>query len=285
MLTRTLKHPLAYRFVVCRGFSQKDPVEYDVNEKEVFSEEQMQKAKLSISEKLKAIKAQQELDSADGHVHNPTDFSFVKNAKLTGINSGTYVYNGRLDFSKSEAVPIYQTNRAIYQSAEYVDSIVTFTAAYSGFKLTKYYYILGVFGWSDPSFSIWWTVFWQLAFFQQVRYLMTAYLTQVFMIDEIQLLRDMEHIRISTVLANTRYNLFSHARMAIDKRRSDLQKVYVFPIRDCEVSQDDRPDSPLMRISIGNKKFFLHRTRVNMINNDLIRAVFTKEVERIENMR
>lgn len=40
-----------------------------------------------------------------------------------------------------------------------------------------------------------------------------------------------------------------------------------------------------MRITIGNKKFFLHRTRVNVMNNDLVRAVFTKEVERIENMR
>lgn len=66
-----------------------------------------------------------------------------------------------------------------------------------------------MFGWADPSFSIWYAAFWQIAFFQQVRYLMTAYLTQVFMIDEVQLMKDMQHIRISTVIANTRMNLFS----------------------------------------------------------------------------
>lgn len=71
----------------------------------------------------------------------------------------------------------------------------------------------------------------------------------------------------------------------IDSKRSDVQKVYVFPIKDCEMSPDDRPESPLMRLNIHGKKFFLHRTRTTVMNHDLVRAVFTKEVERIENMQ
>jgi len=43
-----------------RAFSDKQPEEFKIDEKEMFSKENMEKAKQAISEKMKAIKEQEE---------------------------------------------------------------------------------------------------------------------------------------------------------------------------------------------------------------------------------
>ena len=89
-----------------RHFSQKnnqEPVEYNVNEEEIFSEKKMQEAQKSIGDKLKAIKQQKANEKASGEdfVHDPSQFSFIKTTKLQNVHSGAYCYNGnRLQFTK-----------------------------------------------------------------------------------------------------------------------------------------------------------------------------------------
>ena len=95
----------------------------------------------------------------------------------------------------------------------------------------------------------------------------------------------MKHVRVSTVLNNTSLNVFAQIKLMKDSKQGDLAKVYVFPIEECELAADDRPESPWMRLEIVGRKFFLHRTKVTLMNKDLVRAVFTKEVTRIENLR
>lgn len=62
-------------------------------------------------------------------------------------------------------------------------------------------------------------------------------------------------------------------------------KEYIFEIKDCQLDELDKSDSPLMRININGQKFFAHRTRVAYVHQDLLKAVFTKEVDRIESIR
>lgn len=224
------------------------------------------------------------MEEKDAHVHNPDDFSFIKTSKLKGISNGAYAYPGRLDFSQG-AVKIYKTNREVYKGGEYVDAIVSCTLGYSGYKVAHYVYLLGRHGLQASMMTPVWAGMWSFALFYQFKYLMATYLTTVFMIDEIELLDDMKHIRVSTVLNNTTMNVFAQAKLKLDSNHSDLAKVYVFPIEECEIASDDRPDSPWMRLSIVGRKFFLHRNRTELLNTDLVKAVFTKEVTRIENLR
>lgn len=59
------------------GKKDEEPVEYTVNEDELFGEKKMKEAQMSISEKLKAIKAKQMADKASedpDHVHDPSKF-------------------------------------------------------------------------------------------------------------------------------------------------------------------------------------------------------------------
>lgn len=57
------------------------------------------------------------------------------------------------------------------------------------------------------------TVFWALAGFVQYHYLAGAYLQQVYLVDEIELLDNMTQIRIRTVFFNMKKNLFAQARL------------------------------------------------------------------------
>ena len=56
-------------------------------------------------------------------------------------------------------------------------------------------------------------------------------------------------------------------------------------IADCKFSDKDKPDSTILRIEIGDLKLFAHRNRTISVNQDLVRAVFTPEVRRIETLR
>ena len=61
--------------------------------------------------------------------------------------------------------------------AEYVDTFFSTIAIYSGYKVAKYAYVLGAYGFSSPLFNPWLAGMWWVAFFVQSRYLMTTYLT------------------------------------------------------------------------------------------------------------
>lgn len=67
--------------------------------------------------------------------------------------------------------------------------------------------------------------------------------------------------------------------------QESVKKEYIVDIKDCKFSEKDKPDSAIMRIEIGDVKLFAHRNRTITVNHDLVRAVFTPEVRRIETMR
>jgi hypothetical protein len=251
---RQVRHPVL-RLISSkplRCFSDKIPDEkksedFKFDEKEMFSEANMERVKQTISEKMKAIKAQEELEE-EQHVHNPENFEFIKSTRLRNISSGVFAYPGRLDFGPEGTTCIYKTNREIYRHAEYVDTILSGITVYSAYKIAKYAYVLGAFGYGSAAFSLWGFGFWWVALFVQTRYLMATFLTQVFMIDEIQLTKDLQHVRVSTVLARQKVNIFAH--LMLRSGRSDIQTVYLFPIKDCSLSPEDKSSSPIMRILI-----------------------------------
>ena len=224
----------------------KQPEDFKIDEKAMFSEANMEKANQAIREKMKAIKAQEAQE--EEHVHNPDDFEFIKSSKLKGVSGGVFAYTGRLDFGTQAAVSIYKTNREIYRHAEYVDTLLSGIALYSSYKVAKYAYILGAYGYASAEFSLWGCGFWWVALFVQTRYLMATFLTQVFMIDEIELTKDLQHIRVSTVLARQKWNIF--ASLMMRSGRADVKTTYLFPIKDCALSPDDRGSSPIMRVLI-----------------------------------
>jgi hypothetical protein len=239
---RQVRHPVL-RLISSkplRCFSDKIPDEkksedYKIDEKEMFSEANMERVKQTTSEKMKAIKAQEELEEESTCT------------RLRNISSGVFAYPGRLDFGPEGTMCIYKTNWEIYRYAEYLDTILSGITVYSAYKIAKYAYVLGAFGYGSAAFSLWGFGFWWVALFVQTRYLMYTYLMRVLMIDEIQLTKDLQHVRVSTVLARQRVNIFPHL-MLLRSGRSNIQTVYLFPIKDCYLSPEDKSSNPMMRI-------------------------------------
>ena len=165
--------------------------------------------------------------------------------------------------------------------ADTVDTMVSGFTVISFFKASQNAYFLAMGTAVSPLWTGMWATSWSIIGFIQLKYLMAAYLSQVFLIDEIELLKNLKQIRIRTMVYNS-INIFTLARFnLVDK--NTVQKEYVFDIKDCDVSEkhsDD--DNYMMRLQIGEKKFFLHRARTVLHNQDLVRAIFTKKVHKIE---
>ena len=106
----------------------------------------------------------------------------------------------------------------------------------------------------------------------------------MYLVDEIELLDNMNQLRIRTVFFNMKANLFAQARLQLSDQES-VKKEYIVDIKDCKFSDKDKPDSAILRIEIGDLKLFAHRSRTILNNQDLVRAVFTPEVQRIETLR
>ena len=80
-------------------------------------------------------------------------------------------------------------------------------------------------------------------------------------------------------------NLFAQLRLRMIDRET-VKREYIVDIKDCKFSDKDKPDDQIMRLQIGNDlKLFAHRNRSIYVNQDLLRAVFTPEVERIDTLR
>ena len=79
-------------------------------------------------------------------------------------------------------------------------------------------------------------------------------------------------------------NLFAQARFAMADRET-VRKEYIVAIKDCQFSEKDKADSSILRIEVGSLKLFAHKQRTIMQNTDLVKAVFTPEVERIETLK
>ena len=113
---------------------------------------------------------------------------------------------------------------------------------------------------------------------------MAAYLNNVYLIDEMHICGpQLDQLRVKTVLSSTRTNLFATIRLLLVDR--SIKKEYVFPISECGLCEKDNQESMLMRLQLGDRKFFAHRSRAIMINEELVSAVLNPRVIRIETMK
>ena len=96
---------------------------------------------------------------------------------------------------------------------------------------------------------------------------------------EIELLRNCEEIRIRTVL-NQRvpsiFNVFGK------KKSEDTTGDIVVKISDVKFSEKDKPNSPIMRIIAGDKRYYLHKNMSKVQDFELLKAVMSDNIKKIE---
>ena len=136
------------------------------------------------------------------------------------MHSNAYHYGKKLEFDpKHKGALVYKTNRAVYQTADYVDTIVSTFSMTCLFKASQNIYWVAAGTAASPVWSSLWIVGWSTFGFLQIKYLMAAYLSQVFLIDEIEILEDLKQVRIRTMVHNS-INLFTLARFnLVDKKK------------------------------------------------------------------
>ena len=93
------------------------------------------------------------------------------------------------------------------------------------------------------------------------------------MIEEIHLMRNLEEIKIVTLM-NPKTNIFSFIR------RKTFPKEVIVKIKDMRFSEKDRAASPIMRIVGNETKYYLHKNS-KVQDFELLRAVFTPGVNKI----
>lgn len=109
------------------------------------------------------------------------------------MHSNAYHYGKTLEFNpKHKGALVYKTNRAIYQNADYIDTIVSTFSMACLFKASQNIYWLAMGTAANPITSCLWIGGWSVIGVLQVKYLMAAYLSQVFLIDEIEILSDLK---------------------------------------------------------------------------------------------
>jgi len=123
-------------------------------------------------------------------------------------------------------------------------------------------------------FSLPASAFWALMIFTQVGYLNSTYLRQVYLVKQMELMSSMEEVRITTVLHER--NSFSF----LGKSSADTQ--VVAPISDLSFSEKDNPNSAIMRIIVGSKRYYMHKNMSKVQDFELLKAVLSPQVERIE---
>ena len=104
----------------------------------------MAKAGDSIKEKMKAIKDQQEKEAEAGETftHNPNEFKFVNKKILKGeVHNHEYFFNQR---SIENHGLIYKTNRAVYATADKMDTVVSGFSVFAGYKAFAGVYALAM---------------------------------------------------------------------------------------------------------------------------------------------
>ena len=160
------------------------------------------------------IKKAQEAKGDDDHVHDASKFSFIKTSKLENVHSGAYFYGQKLNFLRRSAKDneltacIYKTNSSVYQTAEYVDMMCSGLIIYSGYKVVRNSYIMAMTAGIMSSYAPF-TLLWGALGFIQYQYLAGAYIQQVYLVDEIELMENMSQIRIRTIFFNMKANLFA----------------------------------------------------------------------------
>jgi hypothetical protein len=76
----------------------------------------------------------------------------------------------------------------------------------------------------------------------------------VFLISDIELLNNCEEIRIRTIL-NNRKSIFSFNQSQGGDNIGDV----IVKIAEVRFSEKDKPNSPIMRIIAGDKRYYIHK--------------------------
>ena len=92
-------------------------------------------------------------------------------------------------------------NTEIYQTGNLLDTMVGSFLIFSSYKVFNQLYILTL-GAGFSAFSFTSTAFWSVLILAQVNYLTQTYLRKVYLVSEIELLSNMEEVRIRTILQN-----------------------------------------------------------------------------------
>lgn len=92
-------------------------------------------------------------------------------------------------------------------------------------------------------------------------------------------MKNLEEVKIKTILKD-KSNLFSFLRGS-----SGPPKEFIAKISDISFSDKDIPNSPIIRIMIGDKRYYCHKNRSAVHDYDLLKAIFTPGVNKIECLR
>ncbi len=93
------------------------------------------------------------------------------------------------------------------------------------------------------------------------------------MVSDIELLKNMEEIRIKTILQN---------KMKIFGNKESTSNEVIAKISEVQFSEKDKPNSPIIRIIVGDKRFYLHKNMSRVQDFELLKAVFSPNVARIK---
>ena len=88
-----------------------------------------------------------------------------------------------------------------------------------------------------------------------MNYLTQTFLRQVFLVSEIELLKNGEDIKIKTILNHRSSSIFTLFGMLKESKTSES----IFKIADVRFSEKDQPNSPIMRIIAGDKRYYMHK--------------------------
>lgn len=83
----------------------------------------------------------------------------------------------------------------------------------------------------------------------------------MFLVDKIDLHESLEQIKVKTILSAMSYNIFAILRSYVISTDSSPKPTYTFPLSDVQFSEKDDPDSKVLRLMMGDLKFFCHRNR------------------------
>ena len=169
-----------------------------------------------------------------------------------------------------KGIPIFQMNHEIYKTANLVDWFVQGLLLCSGYGLysnLSSLYALGFSFWKMGYASLW-----TLTIYGQLNYLFYSYMRQVFLVSQIELLPTLEHVKITTVLSDRT------APLGFRRKEGPI----VAHIRSIRYSEKDRPDSSQLRIIVKDKKYFCHKNMSLVQDFELLKAVLTPDVHKIE---
>ena len=100
------------------------------------------------------------------------------------------------------------------------------------------------------------------------------------MVETIELHKDLDQIKLRTILSGVSYNIFAMIRK-IGSKAPPTE--YNFKIADARFSEKDEPTSQILRLVMeDNLKFFCHRNRAQYRDPELIGAIFTPQITKLE---